>query len=468
MVNINRLIFPGFWFGKSRREDALEMARRGAGGFCIYGGTRETLRELIVDLKAASPMKHVFICADYEDGLGRWLEGTDWVLSNLAVGASGTEEIAYQKGLTLAHEARNVGIDWVFAPVLDLCDEPKNPIVNTRSFGANPYAVGQLGAALCRGLHDGGVLNSIKHFPGHGRTEADSHLALPVLRRSLQQLQENELIPFRTALPYADSVMAGHLFFPALDKRLPASQSRAVLTELLKDKLGFQKLVFTDALCMKAAGNEKQTALNALRAGAHILLSAENSIALSDFLQEQSLPENCVEISARLQDQAAASLLPAPPQTGLTAAQFNAKYAASCTVWQGAPLKLNSKSTAAYLELGNEENFAAQDFLNALRNAGLSIKKTGEKADVLIAASFSNYKAFKGHINLSETERERLAHASAQYKQSVFIGFGSPFGAENINQLTAKLFLFSPARQAQTCAADILLGRKKAGGKMPF
>ena len=98
-MNVNRLIYPGFWFGKTSQADALELARRGVGGFCIYGGTLDTVRDLVSQLRAASSLPHLFICADYEDGLGRWIPDTSWVLSNLAVGAAGSEEIAYQKGL---------------------------------------------------------------------------------------------------------------------------------------------------------------------------------------------------------------------------------------------------------------------------------------------------------------------------------------------------------------------------------
>ena len=231
-MNINRLIFPGFWFGKTRREDALELARRGVGGFCIYGGTLESVRELVHDLRAASTSNHLFICADYEDGLGKWIPGTTWVFSNLAVGASQSEEVAYQKGLTLAREARNLGVDWIFAPVLDLCDEPQNPIVNTRSFGANPQQVAQLGAALCRGLTDGGVLNSIKHFPGHGRTTQDSHLRLPTLNRTRAELEQNELVPFRAALP---SWSAGEAnFSPRLQCLVSACIDRSGIPQSLR------------------------------------------------------------------------------------------------------------------------------------------------------------------------------------------------------------------------------------------
>lgn len=466
-MNINRLIYPGFWFGKTAEQDALELARRGAGGFCIYGGTLRQIKQLVQRLREASPLEHVFICADYEDGLGRWIPGTPWVLSNLAIGASGLEEAAYQKGLTLAYEARRAGVDWVFAPVLDLCDEPQNPIVNTRSLGADPQQVGRLGAALCRGLSDGGVLNSIKHFPGHGRTTQDSHLGLPVLQRSVAQLTAQELMPFQTALPYADSVMVGHLLLPALDEKQPASLSHAVITQLLQNWLGFTRLVLTDALCMKAIGDEKQAALQALHAGAHILLAAENSLALSDFLQTQSGLEALVQNSVSRQD-ALQLRLKKDPAPALPAAQFNRRYAARCAVAQGAVPTLQAGQTVHYLELGNEEELAAQAFLQDLRAQGVCIKKyTGQPVHTLLAVSFSNYKAFKGHINLSASEREALARAAAQAQCNVFISFGSPFGSEDLPAVQGRLFLFSPAEEAQSCAADILLGRQQAGGQWP-
>ncbi len=465
-MNINRLIYPGFWFGKTTKEEALELAKRGVGGFCIYGGTRQSVQELVQQLKEASPLKHLFMCADYEDGLGRWIEGENWVLSNMAVGASQNKEIAYQKGLTLAREALELGIDWIFAPVLDLCDEPDNPIVNIRSFADSAQTVAEMGKALCQGLKDGGVLNSIKHFPGHGRTTLDSHLALPVLHRTWQELKENELVPFQYCLSQADSVMIGHLLLPALDKQNPASLSKAVITDLLKEKMGFQKLIFTDALCMKAIGEEKQAALQALHAGAHILLSAEDSLALSDFLQKQTGLEEMAAVSAMLQDQAAQSL--PLPHKGLNAKEFNRTYTPDCAVLKGENTILSAGDRVAYLELGNEDALTAQTFINALQQQNISLKKIGEEADVLIAVSFSNYKAFKGHINLSEQEKQTLQNYCHKYPKTVFVSFGSPFGTEQTEALNTRLFLFSPADEAQLCAAEILTGKQKPKVKLPF
>ena len=465
-MNINRLIYPGFWFGKTKIEDALKLARRGVGGFCIYGGTRQSVQEFIAQIRAVSPLEHVFMCADYEDGLGRWIEGENWVLSDMAIGASQNREIAYQKGLTLAREAREIGIDWIFAPVLDLCDEPKNPIVNTRSFGSNPTDVASLGQALCQGLKDGGVLNSLKHFPGHGKTTQDSHLGLPVLQRTLQQLQENELIPFEACISQADSIMIGHLLLPDLDNQNPASLSKVVISGLLKKKMGFNKLIFTDALCMKAIGDEKQAALKALHAGAHILLAAQDSLALSDFLQKQAGLEKYAQESISLQEKAFQSF-PSSVKKGLTGHDFNQKYVADCAVWQGEKIDIPSDNKIAYLELGNEENFAAHFFIRHIQQTGISLVPAGEKADLLIAVSFSNYKAFKGHINLSIEEKEKFKKLLSSYHQVLFVSFGSPFGTEDLPAIQSRLFLFSPAEEAQNCAADILLGKIKPNGSFP-
>ena len=191
-MNINRLVHPGFWFGKTNKEDALKLARMGVGGFCLYGGTRAEVAALTHALRAASPHKRILISADYEDGLGRWLPDAELLPSNLALGAAGSEDLAFEKGLLTARQAKSIGVDWVFAPVVDLAVRADNPIVNTRAFGADPDLVTRLAGAFMDGLAKGGVLNSIKHFPGHGNTGTDSHLALPVLLSTKQHIWEHE------------------------------------------------------------------------------------------------------------------------------------------------------------------------------------------------------------------------------------------------------------------------------------
>ena len=135
---------------------------------------------------------------------------------------------------------------------------------------------------------------------------------------------------------------------------------------------------------------------------------------------------------------------------------------------QGQAVILHPGEEIDYLELGNEETFAAQAFLSALEKYGIRISRRARPAHTLLAVSFSNYKAFKGHINLSPQERLLLSQQAAAHARSVFISFGSPFGTEGIDALTERLFLFSPAHGAQMAAADLLTGRLQAQGKMPL
>lgn len=467
----NRLVHPGFWFGKTNFEDALELSRLGAGGFCIYGGTAPEVKLLTASLRAASPHKQILISADYEDGLGRWLPDAALLPTNLAIGASDSKQLAFEKGKLTALQARSLGVDWVFAPVLDLADTPGNPIVNTRAFSDDPRLVTALGGALMEGLCSGGILNSVKHFPGHGATDTDSHLALPILKRSLEQLQSHELIPFKELLNKTDAVMIGHLLLPQVDDALPASQSKKIITGLLKENLGWNGCVITDALCMKAIGDEKEASRNALLAGAHILLSCEKPFELMDYLN--SLPDlDALTANALAQQDQLIARLQArqPPATSVNLMDdsFAQQAAPYCLMQQGSVEPLAIGETVHYLELGNEESYLAKDFLYTLQKNGIRIVPFKERANKLIAVSFSNYKAFKGHINLSAEEHSRLKNALAASKNSTLISFGSPFCFKGLEkQATAALFTFSPTPAFQRAAAALLIGRGQALGKMP-
>ena len=291
MINTARLVFPGFWFGKTPEEEALTLARMGVGGFCLYGGTKTAVATLTRKLRAVSPLPRILIAADYEDGLGRWLPDAQLLPSNLALGAANDEKLAFEKGFITAREAVQIGVDWVFAPVLDLANNAGNPIVNTRSFGEDPDLVTRLAGAFIDGLHQGGALCCLKHFPGHGNTTTDSHMAMPVVTETFTQLKNQTLVPFRNLLPRADSVMVGHLLVPALDEKNPASVSKIITHSLLQGALGFTRCVCTDALLMKALGDEKEAALKALDAGAHVLLVPEKPLELVEFLKNQVFPD---------------------------------------------------------------------------------------------------------------------------------------------------------------------------------
>src|SRR3989440_3351150 len=179
-------------------------------------------------------------------------EGTSFPTA-MALAAGGNPKDAYVMGKITALEARAVGVHWIYAPGADVNNNPGNPIINTRSFGEDPARVAEFVSEFVRGVRENGGLATAKHFPGHGDTAADSHIDLPVIHADRARLDQLELVPFRAAIAMAvDSIMTGHLNVPALepDPNTPATLSHNILTDLLRNQLGYQGLIVTDAMDM--------------------------------------------------------------------------------------------------------------------------------------------------------------------------------------------------------------------------
>ncbi len=468
-MNPARLVHPGFWFGKTPLEEALALAKRGVGGFCLYGGTRAEVAAFTTRVREVSPLDYILISADYEDGLGRWLPDAPLLPSNMALGAADDENLAFEKGFITARQARSLGVNWVFAPVLDLADNPLNPIVNTRSFGEDPARVIRLGRAFLRGLKQGGALNSVKHFPGHGDTTTDSHLALPVLHRSETQLLAHELVPFQALLPLADSVMLGHLALPELDPTHPASLSAKIAHDLLRQKLHYTGCILTDALLMKAIGDEKQAALSALRAGAHILLVPQDPHALIDFLEKESVAPEIYTRSQAIQNALCAQIkaIPVPSQEVAFAPNDFVRRTARKAITAHRTLPVfKPGQTISYLEIGNDGKTSADPFLAALRAHGVQPVVFTGKTENLLILCLRRYQAFQGKIALEDKDGQLLRQALAHAKHATAVLFASPW-ALSATPIEHLLFTFSPAPEFQQTAAEILCGKQKAAGKLP-
>lgn len=216
----------------------------------------------------------LLITLDAEWGLSMRLEDAPKFPRNLFLGAISDDQLFYEYGLEVARECKRMGVNVNFAPVLDVIDRPKT-VLGTRSYGSNPSLVGNHGVAFARGMEDGGVLSVMKHFPGHGSTTADSHLELPTVDKSLQELKQYDFAPFQH---YIDAGLGGcltaHLYIPAIDKRrVPGTMSKAYVTDLLQKKMHFNGLIFTDALGMEGAKEVNgSVCVNAFLAGNDILL----------------------------------------------------------------------------------------------------------------------------------------------------------------------------------------------------
>lgn len=238
--------------------------------------TVEQTARLAEQLQALAAIP-LFIATDQEGGLvNRMVDPLTAFPGNMALGATQSEEFAYRQAACVARELRTVGVNWNFAPVVDVNNNPRNPVIGTRSYGEDPKLVARLGVAAAKGYQDNGVLACAKHFPGHGDTNVDSHLALPVVDHDRRRLNDVELAPFRAlSSGGVGAMMTAHLVVRSLDVDHPATVSRAVLTALLREEMGFHGLIITDCMEMKAIANGVGTvrgSIQALKAGADIAL----------------------------------------------------------------------------------------------------------------------------------------------------------------------------------------------------
>lgn len=232
----------------ARWVDSLEV-----GGLIVSVGSPFDIAAKLNALQLRSRLP-LLVSADLEWGAGMRVVGATAFPQIMAVGATGDARDAYQIGTAAAVEGRAVGIHVNFAPDADVNNNPANPIINVRSFGEDPRTVSRLVTEYVRGLHEHGMLATLKHFPGHGDTQTDSHLGLPVITAGYARLDSLELVPFRAGIAVgADVIMSAHIAFPAFTgSDDPATLSPAILTGLLRDSLKFEGLVVTDALTMGA------------------------------------------------------------------------------------------------------------------------------------------------------------------------------------------------------------------------
>jgi beta-glucosidase len=311
----------------------------GIGGVILLGGSAAEvgIKTQQMQSQASIPL---LIAADIEEGVGQRFSGATWFPPPMALDAvaqrdlSGAKNYAYTMGQVTAQEARAIGINWLLAPVVDINNNPENPVINVRAFGQSVDGVSTLTQAYIRGARECGVLTTAKHFPGHGDTDLDSHLELPVLSHSLERLRRVEWVPFRGAIAAeVDAIMTAHLKVPSLDSLHPATLSAPTLTGILRQDFQFTGLIVTDALVMGAITKTYgpyEAAVLATEAGADLLLmpaDPEGTIrALVEAVNTNRLSRkrlmDSVERIWRAK-QRVASLLTVPPE--------------SCHAWEHVP-----------------------------------------------------------------------------------------------------------------------------------
>lgn len=273
------------------------------GGLLFSGGLMQNQAMLTNEAQRMADIP-LLITFDGEWGLSMRLRGTPVFPKNMVLGCIRNDSLLYEYGREMARQCRELGVQVNFAPVADVNINPKNPVINTRSFGESPVNVADKVTAYAKGLEDGGVLSVSKHFPGHGDTDVDSHKALPTLPFTRARLDSVELYPFKKVIQEGLSgIMVGHLEVPAFEAQsgLPSSLSRNVVYDLLTRELKFRGLIFTDALAMKGVSNNGSLCLKALKAGNDLLLvprriKEEVAAVKRGELTEQAVEEKCRKV----------------------------------------------------------------------------------------------------------------------------------------------------------------------------
>lgn len=265
------------------------------GGVILLGGSAAELALRTQQLQQWAKIP-LLIAADIEEGVGQRFTGATWFPPPMALGKiaesnlSEAENHAFVMGKITAQEALAIGINWILAPVVDVNNNPDNPVINIRSFGDRPEIVSKLATSFINGANSDPVLTTAKHFPGHGDTITDSHFDLPQILHNEARLQQIELPPFEAAIKAGvDGVMTAHLLIEAWDKKNPATLSYGILTKQLREKLSFEGLIVTDALIMGGVAkyaSASAIAVKAIAAGADILLMPFNPVEAIDSVEE--------------------------------------------------------------------------------------------------------------------------------------------------------------------------------------
>ena len=296
---VGQLIVVGFEGTRINADIKSNISQHFVGGVTLFARNIQSPRQLArltTDLqKLTQETEHripLFIATDQEGGwVARLKTGATVLPGNMALGAAGSAELAEQAGKITAIELAAVGINLNFAPVMDVNNNPRNPVIDRRSFGEGPDLVSRLGSAYIKGLQQNGVLATTKHFPGHGDTTVDSHTDLPTVSHDVERIRAIELKPFRAAIEAnVAAIMTAHIVYSALDADRPATLSQRILTTLLRGELGFDGLIITDDMEMKAIDRRYragEAVVMAIAAGADMVLTLwtyQNQLEVFDAL----------------------------------------------------------------------------------------------------------------------------------------------------------------------------------------
>jgi beta-glucosidase-like glycosyl hydrolase/CubicO group peptidase (beta-lactamase class C family) len=495
---------------ESFRDLADAVRRNHVGGIILFAGDVYESAVLLNDLQQISDLP-LLVSADFERGASFRITDTTSFPWNMAIGATGSEELSYREGAVTAREARALGVHWIYAPVVDVNNNPDNPVINIRSYGEDPQLVAHLGSAFIRGARDHGVLTTAKHFPGHGDTATDSHIGLAVIPADRERLDAVELAPFRSAIDAGvDAIMTAHIAVPQVTGQagLPATLSPQILTTLLRGELHFPGLVVTDALEMGGITSHYWTGLaciRALQAGTDVLLLPQDTdVAINEVVRAVERGE----IAESRIDESVMRILLAKTRLGLhrmrTVAIEGIEEAVSAPESQQLAQEMSDRSITVLkdrthllplnplnppkiyaLVLSSEPDLnPAATFQSELKrrfpaarvdaadtrftdDMAARFVQGAASADIIICASLVKLVTGKGSIAIPANQRAVIEKITALRKPIIWIAFGNPYLFQLYPEVSAYMCTFGYSEGAYLAAAKALAGEIQISGKTP-
>ncbi len=483
------------WDDLSYRQSLLDLIDDGIGGVCVFLGELGKTQVMIAELQKRAG-GHLLISADYEYGLPMRLDGGIAFPRAMALGRT-LPGITEHVASCIAEEARAIGVCWNFAPVCDINADPRNPIINTRSFGEDAPTVALHAVAYVNGTQARNVLACAKHAPGHGDTHVDSHVEMPTVHITREIAEEREFVPFRAAISAGvRSLMMGHIVLPFLDANLPASLSAAVVTGLVRNEWGYKGLIVTDAMDMKAIADRwdsSKAAVLAFSAGNDAILLPENpalAIAgLREALAAGTISNHAVAASLARWDEARAFVNNATKdaividQNTHAMIALQAADAAISTMGDEHLLPILGKHISAFAVVSENDSEAATMWLHYLAGATEgscdyafidgSIEESDleemckgiEGADVVLFAFFGRAVAYRGALPGWDRLPEVMTRI-ASARPIIIVSCGSPYG---MDELPADFRLYTYSETMPSLAASVmrLVGRSAAPSAAP-
>ncbi|MEO0898525.1 MAG: glycoside hydrolase family 3 N-terminal domain-containing protein [Bacteroidota bacterium] len=475
------------------------------GGLIFMQGNPKSQVQLINRYQRAAKVP-LLISQDAEWGLAMRLKGVPRYPKNMTLGAIQNDSLIYRMGREMGKDLRRVGVNWNFAPSVDINNNPKNPVINFRSFGEDKYNVARKGVMIMKGMQGVGVMAAAKHFPGHGDTDTDSHYSLPLINHDQVRLDSLELYPFmKMTRAGVASVMVGHLHIPALDtiKNRPTSLSPSVVNGLLRSKMNYDGLIVTDALNMKGVTKSVKpghVALNAFKAGNDVLLFPSNiplsiktmKIALQQGeIAEGALNERVKRVLRAKYDCSLHTFKPINPD-GISSyiyrkeAQILRKqlYESAITLAKNdkilIPLKDLEKRKIALVQIGGSKNstlfrtLSKYDKVTPInlpnnftpQQQAQALKKL-ESFNTVIIGVFGMKRSAKDNFGITLGTKMISEKLSGLGKDVILTLFGSPYALNQFGTEKAILVAYEGVKEAQEAAAKAIFGGMVVNGRLP-